>query len=276
MSYFITSDNCRIYYEEYGSGEPLIFIHGWACSHKVFKYQIEHFSKSHRVIVYDLRGHGSSDRSDVTERNMTVNRFADDLRELILHLNIKRTCIAGWSLGTTILLCYARKYKCLDIDKMCFIDMTPKLLNDHEWSLGHGSSMTMKKNLQFLSSLVRDWESAAKRFAAGSFARDYDTKSEEYKWFLEDVLDNTPHCMINSWISLAAGDYRKALPFVKVPVLLAYGGNGLMCTPEHGEYMKDNLGGNSQLIVFHDCGHCLFLEDPSGFNKALSEFLTNS
>lgn len=45
MAYFTTKDNCNIYYEEHGSGEPLIFIHGWSCNHKFFKYQIDEFAK---------------------------------------------------------------------------------------------------------------------------------------------------------------------------------------------------------------------------------------
>ena len=63
MAYFTTKDNCKIYYEEHGSGEPLIFIHGWSCNHKFFKYQVEEFAKDYRVILYDFRGHGQSDRS---------------------------------------------------------------------------------------------------------------------------------------------------------------------------------------------------------------------
>ena len=70
MAYFTTKDNCKIYYEEHGSGEPLIFIHGWSCNHKFFKYQVDEFAKKYRVILYDFRGHGQSDRSSLTERGM--------------------------------------------------------------------------------------------------------------------------------------------------------------------------------------------------------------
>ncbi len=54
MAYFTTKDNCKIYYEEHGSGEPLIFIHGWSCNHKFFKYQVDEFAKKYRVILYDF------------------------------------------------------------------------------------------------------------------------------------------------------------------------------------------------------------------------------
>ncbi len=51
MPYFVTDDNNRIYYEERGRGEPLVFIHGWTCSRRFFKHQVPEFSKKYRVIT---------------------------------------------------------------------------------------------------------------------------------------------------------------------------------------------------------------------------------
>ena len=118
MAYFTTKDNCKIYYEEHGSGEPLIFIHGWSCNHKFFKYQTEEFAKKYRVILYDFRGHGKSDRSEITERGMNLNRFAADLHELIEYLELEEVNVVGWSMGTSTLLAYAREFKCQYIKKM--------------------------------------------------------------------------------------------------------------------------------------------------------------
>lgn len=273
MAYFETTDKCKIYYEEHGSGEPLIFIHGWSCSHKFFKYQVEEFAKSYRVILYDFRGHGQSDRSEATERGMCLKRFAADLHELIEHLQIDGACAVGWSMGTSTLLAYAREYNCQYLKKMCFIDMTPKLLNDQEWKLGQSCTFDMPQNLAFMSLLAVSWEMAAKMFVPNIFAKGYDKESEEYKWALQEALDNTPHCMMNMWVSMAAEDFRKVLPSIKIPVLLAYSGDGMIYGPSHGEYMRDNLGGESKLVLFPGCGHGLFLEDPEKFNKELSEFL---
>ena len=72
---------------------------------------------------------------------------------------------------------------------------------------------------------------------------------------------------------MASEDYRRILPRIEIPVLLAYSGKGLICFPKHGEYMKDHIGDNSRLVIFHECGHCLFLEDPEKFNRELDMFL---
>lgn len=273
MAYFETTDKCKIYYEEHGSGEPLIFIHGWSCNHQFFKYQIEEFARNYRVILYDFRGHGQSDRSESTERGMCLKRFAADLHELIEHLGLEEAYAVGWSMGTSTLLAYARQYNCQYLKKMCFIDMTPKLLNDNEWKLGQSCTFDMPQNLAFMSLLAVSWEMAAKMFVPNVFAKGYDQKSEEYQWVLNEALDNTPHCMMNMWVSMAAEDFRNVLPSIKIPVLLAYSGDGLIYGPAHGEYMRDNLGGESKLVIFPGCGHGLFLEDPETFNRELADFL---
>lgn len=273
MAFFTTSDNCKIYYEEHGAGEALIFVHGWSCNHNFFKYQIDEFAKNYRVIAYDLRGHGQSDRGPVTERNMNLKRFAADLHELIEFLNLKEVNVVGWSMGTSTLLAYAREFKCEYLRKICFIDMTPKLLNDSEWKLGQSGSFTQEQNLMFLALLGSSWEYAANMFVPNIFAKGYDNQKDEYKWALAQAMDNTPHCMTNMWIAMAYEDFRPVLPTIQIPVLLAYSGDGLIYGPAHGEYMKEHLGGESRLVIFPGCGHGLFLEDPEKFNRELASFL---
>lgn len=273
MAFFTTSDGCKIYYEEHGAGEPLIFVHGWSCNHNFFKYQTEEFAKRYRVIVYDLRGHGQSDRGPITERNMNLKRFAADLHELIEHLDAKQANVVGWSMGTSTLLAYVREFKCEYLQKMCFIDMTPKLLNDAEWKLGQSGSFTQEQNLMFLALLGSSWEAAANMFVSNIFAKGYDKNAAEYKWALSQALDNVPHCMTNMWIAMAYEDFRAVLPTIQIPVLLAYSGDGLIYGPAHGEYMKERLGGESRLVIFPGCGHGLFLENPKKFNAELADFL---
>ena len=61
MPYFKSDDGLDLFYEEYGSGEPVILIHGWTATHQWFAPQIEVLSAKYRVIAVDLRGHGKSD-----------------------------------------------------------------------------------------------------------------------------------------------------------------------------------------------------------------------
>ena len=80
MDFFTTSDKVKIYYEMSGQGRPVVFIHGFSEDHKSFKIQQRVLSKDYKIISYDLRGHGNSDRVDY---GLNLKRFALDLKELI-------------------------------------------------------------------------------------------------------------------------------------------------------------------------------------------------
>ena len=97
----------RLYYEIYGSGEPLLLIHGNNESIASFDKQIPELSKSYMVIALDSRGQGNS-TSDSTK--LTYELFADDVNGLLDSLNIKRANILGWSDGGNIALLLALRH----------------------------------------------------------------------------------------------------------------------------------------------------------------------
>jgi pimeloyl-ACP methyl ester carboxylesterase len=269
MSYFTTSDGCKLYYEEHGTGEALIFIHGWTANAAFFTNQINYFSKKYRVIAYDARGHGRSDRGEITERDMLLSRLAGDLHELIEGLGLENVNLTGWSMGTSTLLAYVREFGCQHVNKMCFIDMTPKVVSDDEWNMG---MFDAKQTLDFLALAVRNWDLASDFFLPKALVKGYPKDSEQYRMALADMRSNTPHAMVYLFIAAAAEDFRPVLETITVPVLLAYSGNGLICTPAHGEYMARNIK-NGKLVIFDKCGHGLFLDDPDMFNSELETFL---
>jgi pimeloyl-ACP methyl ester carboxylesterase len=97
---FLSRDGVRLGYEEQGSGSPpMLLVHGWSCDHTHFAPQAEHFSKRHRVISVDLRGHGASDTPD---QEYTMAGFADDLAFLCEQIGVDRPVVVGHSMGGVI------------------------------------------------------------------------------------------------------------------------------------------------------------------------------
>ena len=94
---YIDINDAKIYYEEYGQGEPLIFLHGNNGSIEDFYQQIPFFAKHYRVIVLDTRGQGRS--TDLTNTPYTYEEFANDLFQVIQKLNLKKVNLVGWSDG---------------------------------------------------------------------------------------------------------------------------------------------------------------------------------
>jgi len=273
MAYFETSDKCKIFYEIHGEGEPLVLIHGWDCNTTFYRYQVPVLSEKFKVVTYDLRGHGQSDRSpEATEMGMSLDTFAKDLYELIQFLGLKDVNLCGWSMGTSIILNYIDLYGNENLKSLCCIDMTPKLLCDDEWHLGQSKVFNIVDNLGFMEVIATNWPEACNLFIPNVFAEGFDQESDMYKWAMGEALKNTPHVVLNMWIAMAVKDYREVLPKIDVPTFLAYSGNGLLYSPEHGEYMRDHIKG-SVLDIFPGCGHGLMFENPDKFNADYLEFL---
>lgn len=97
----------KIYYEEYGSGEPLLLLHGNSESIQSFRLQIPELSKKYKVIAVDTRGHGKSSEDG---KLYTYDLFADDMNALLNELKFDSVNILGWSDGGNTGLTMAMKY----------------------------------------------------------------------------------------------------------------------------------------------------------------------
>jgi len=90
-------NNTGIYYEVTGQGEPLLFIHGLASSSRSWKKQVPFFARHYRVITFDIRGHGRSDRP--LREPYSIKLFAADAVELMRALGIDSAHVVGFSMG---------------------------------------------------------------------------------------------------------------------------------------------------------------------------------
>ncbi|WP_051189531.1 alpha/beta fold hydrolase [Daejeonella oryzae] len=108
---YIAINNSNIYFETYGSGEPLLLLHGNSQSISAFYKQIAEFAKYFRVIAVDTRAHGNS--SDTSTQMLSYDVFANDMKQFLDSLHITHTNILGWSDGGNTALIMAMKYPLL-------------------------------------------------------------------------------------------------------------------------------------------------------------------
>ena len=104
----IEKDRVILTYEDINQGLPaIVFVHGWGCDHTSLAAQTEFFSKSHRVVSVDLRGHGKSDAPD-QDYSMAV--FADDLAWLCQKLGLIKPIVIGHGMGGSVVLELSARY----------------------------------------------------------------------------------------------------------------------------------------------------------------------
>ena len=97
MSTFVTRDGTSIYFKDWGSGKPVLFSHGWPLDADMWEYQMEYLSsRGFRTLAFDRRGFG---RSDQPWTGNDYDTFADDIAQLIEHLDLKDVTLVGFSMG---------------------------------------------------------------------------------------------------------------------------------------------------------------------------------
>src|SRR3981189_2296 len=99
MPYAVTTDNVRLYFEETGSGTPIIFLHEFAADHTNWEPQMRYFSRGHRCITYSARGYTPSDVPESADL-YTYKHFYTDALAVLDHLKIEKANFVGLSMGS--------------------------------------------------------------------------------------------------------------------------------------------------------------------------------
>ena len=121
-----TKDGTRIYYKDWGSGQPIVFHHGWPLSADDWDAQMLFFlAKGYRVIAHDRRGHG---RSTQTDQGNDMDTYVDDVLQLAKHLDLRNAVHVGHSTGGGEVARYAARAEKGRIAKAVLIDAVPPVM----------------------------------------------------------------------------------------------------------------------------------------------------
>ena len=126
MSHFTTSDGTTLFYKDWGAGQPIVFSHGWPLSSDAWDQQMLFFGQNgFRVIAHDRRSHG---RSDQTWTGNDMDRYADDLAELIEALDLKDVVLVGHSTGGGEVAHYIGRHGTARVAKVVLVGAVPPLM----------------------------------------------------------------------------------------------------------------------------------------------------
>ena len=125
MPTITTNDGTEIFYKDWGSGQPIVFSHGWPLSADDWDTQMLFFLHGYRVIAHDRRGHG---RSTQTADGHDMDHYADDLAALTSHLDLKNAIHVGHSTGGGEVVHYLGRHGESRVAKAAIISAVPPLM----------------------------------------------------------------------------------------------------------------------------------------------------
>lgn len=268
MADFNSHDGCRIHFSTTGEGEPLVFIHGWAMSSRVWQFQADDLSSRYRVITPDLRGHGLSEAPPFNI--LSLADMASDLLRLFEQFNSGRAVLVGWSLGSLVVL---EAFPALRerLKAIVLVGGTPRFTACDGYA--HGLSPNEVRGMALR--LKRDYVKTMGEFFRGMFAPAELSRGQNQKMVNEIILPGrnpSPDIALQGLDILAKSDLRAVLAKIDRPALLLHGREDMICPATASRYMADRIPGAS-LELFQGCGHAPFMSRPAEFTRSLETFL---
>ena len=268
MPVITATDNTPLFYETAGSGRPLVFVHGWAMSGRVWHFQAETFARDRQVIVPDLRGHGRSGPGSAQPLGMAD--FADDLVALFTALNLEGATLVGWSMGAQVVL---EAFPALRerIAALVLVGGTPRFTAADDYPFGLPLSEARGMSLR----LKRDYSRTMGDFFKKMFAKG-ELEGEQYQRVVREIViagrRPEPEAAQKALAALVGADQRSLLAGIDRPALVVHGTADSICLPGASLFMAGQLP-DTTLVLLEGYGHAPFISNPDLFNPFLVRFL---
>lgn len=257
--YKINGLNVNVYGEE---GNPvIIFIHAFPLSGEMWEPQVKEFEKEYRVITYDLRGFGKSERGDGI---YTIDSHADDVFTIIEELKLYKLVICGLSMGGYITL------RVLERAQEMF---KAAILCDTRAEADNNLSK-LDRALQIKQIKSGDINTFYDNFLNGGLSQNtLNNKRDVVSKIREIMNEQNPTIVMGALMTLAArADKTEFLEKISIPILILVGEEDKLTPPELSVSMNKKIKG-SELITIPDSGHFSNVENAPAFNEAIRKFL---
>ncbi len=274
---FADINGIKLCYEIYGSDNniPIILIHGFGAKKEIWNSQVGALSKKFKVVTFDIRGSGKSDRPN---KPYTMEMFADDIKGLMDYLHLKKVHLIGRSLGGMIAQHFTLNYpEC--VDKLVLITTNPGIPDEQ------GAEMVKESYIEGLKRLKEDpvkefWQKARVLYYK-EFRKQMEANPKKKFhgiWSVEDLIREstidppTPQDIENRAHAIAKHNTLERLSEIKNKTLLLAASHDRL-TPRSSMVEMHKRIPNSTLKIIEKAGHFMTLSRAPEINKIIIDFL---
>jgi pimeloyl-ACP methyl ester carboxylesterase len=274
MPQVTSRDGTRLYYEEAGTGLPVVFVHEFAGDYRTWEPQMRHFSRSHRCVTYSQRGYPPSDVPAQPDQYLQ-SVFRDDVIALMDALKIDKAHVVGHSMGAATALHVGIKYpsRCVSVTAAgCGYGSSPdpKVVEQSRAASRDNAKMFAENTM----------EEGARRYGDGPTRQSQKHKDPRgYAHFIKMLSE---HSKVGHSLTMAnlqakrptlyemEADLKKFAP----PLLVIVGDEDDWCL-DASIYLRRTVP-TAGLVVVPRTGHTITSEEPEKFNAALEEFFAEA
>jgi pimeloyl-ACP methyl ester carboxylesterase len=254
----IQSNGINLYYEIHGEGQPLLFIHGLGSSARDWEFQVTEFAKAYKVITFDLRGHGQSDKP---AGSYSMSMFAADTVGLLKALGIDEPHVVGLSLGGAVAFQMAVD-AALPFKSLTIVNITPELLVR---SFKDQLMVWQRTGIVKLLGMRKMGEMLSKRMFIKPEQEDI------RRIFVERWAENDQRSYLCAMRALVGWSVTAQIGSIRCPTLIVAADQDYSPVSVKEEYTAKIPG--AQLMVIPDSRHATPVERPQEFNLVLQKFL---
>jgi len=272
MGTVTTSDGVEIFYKDWGSGQPIVFSHGWPLSSDDWDTQMMFFlNHGYRVIAHDRRGHG---RSSQTADGHDMDHYADDTAVVTEHLDLRNAVHVGHSTGGGEVVRYLARHGESRVAKAVLISAVPPIMVKTDANPG-GTPKSVFDDFQ--AQLVANRSSFYWAVASGPFYG-YNRPENEpnqaiiLNWWRQGMMGGAK-AHYDSIVAFSQTDFTEDLKKITVPTLVMHGENDQVVPFSDAGPLTAKLVKNSTLKTYKGFPHGMPTTQHETINADLLEFL---
>jgi 3-oxoadipate enol-lactonase len=258
-----TCNDLEVAWFEVGRGDALVLVHGLADDHRAWRRALPDLALRHRVVLYDLRGHG---QTSLGEPDGSLRQLGDDLVALLDAIGIDRAAVAGFSLGGTIAMRAGIDHP-HRISRLALVATSSRVGRPAADWYRQRAEMVERKDAHLRETLDRDaadvYAEAPAELDEGLLIRRQSTKD--------------PRGFGNACTAMAAlnaAPLDPELPAITAPTLIVASEKDRHCPPKAAAIIASGIRG-SRLEVLPDAGHAIPTEKPRELAGLINSFLAH-
>lgn len=271
MPFITTSDGTEIYYTEQGTGQPVVFSHGWPLSSDAWQVELKVFADAgYRAIAHDRRGHG---RSSKTYQGNDMDTYARDLAELVETLDLRDVVVVGHSTGGGEVVRYAAQHAAGRVSKVVTVGAVPPLMLATDIN-PEGTPLEVFDGIRagVLADASQFYQDLAEPFFGANRAGSSVSQGAKDDFWRQGMLVNIA-AAYDCVKAFSETDFTEDLQALDVPILIAHGDDDQIVPVEAAALKTAELVKHGTLKLYPGAPHGIHGDFRAALDADILDFI---